>query len=98
MSKDLSKAELVRLSWLTELRRQGDRKCVGPRNGKGGVCALELLSEITGIPGHVEAARSVGITTHPRDAWNIACRNDGHDGYHQHTFAEIADVVEGWFK
>lgn len=111
MTKTLDKTDLVRLAWLTELRRQGDRQCTGADFPKGKVCALGLLAEIVGFE-WVD-------TLEPEDYGPLGCfaglswdqtqdvwkRNDGVNPdemrpvpYHKHTFAEIADVVEGWFK
>jgi len=103
MTKTLDKVELVRLAWLTELRRQGHRQCVWMEHTDDKqVCALQLLSEIcppdeAGRRRHWgDVAQLAGLTLdQERDVYR---RNDGARGYHKHTFAEIADVVEGWFK
>lgn len=103
MSRELTKQELVRLSWLTELRRQGDRQCEGIGNGKT-VCALALLHEVAvgrfaPYPFPYDAvASAAGLTG--QQAWLVAMMNDGcpFPSIRQHTFSEIADVVEGWFR
>src|SRR5262245_17142629 len=51
MTRTLDKTELVRLSWLTELRRQGDRQCEGDYFRGTNVCALGLLAEVAGYNG-----------------------------------------------
>jgi len=103
MSTPLSSQELVRLSWLTELRRQGHRQCVGSSKPGGKVCALMLLSEIAGchpsLPWyHPDIAGAAGLSMH--QAGRVAAMNDGMTLTNpvSKTFAEIADVVEGWFK
>jgi len=99
MTKPLSSQELVRLSWLTELRRQGHRQCtgVGARSG-GMVCALKLLSEVAGTRSWFsrETSEAAGLTN--GQAVRVIRMNDGSENHRRHTFAEIADVVEGWFK
>jgi hypothetical protein len=101
-----TKEEIVRLAWTTELRRQGHRKCEHEFDDGGGlVCALGLLREVSGMP-HAEAeavqwndVNYVGAlagldAAQSRDS---AYLNDG-VSTRKHTFSEIADVVEGWFK
>ncbi len=107
MTKTLDKTELVRLAWLTELRRQGHRKCewADVKRGKG-ICALQLLAELCPKEedGNVrhwgDVGRYAGLSYEQQT--EVYCRNDGVSDrgttYHKHTFAEIADVVEGWFK
>lgn len=106
MTKTLDKTELVRQAWLTELRRQGHRQCHGVGVGKQ-VCALQLLTEIadpdgkinggsTSRWGHPQIARAAGLNFGQLTA--VYQMNDGFCPYNKHTFAEIADVVEGWFK
>ncbi len=104
MSKTLTKEELVRANWLVELRRQGHRQCVGARNEYGNVCALELLSEQLGVEDHCKAAILAGLSF--RQMATVGNLNDGvsfdrtktrvHNRVH--TFAEIADIIEEWFK
>lgn len=108
MSKELTKQELVRLSWLTELRRQGDRQCIGVYDCDGQVCALGLLVEIAGTDAELneyEVGALVGLNKHQSD-WVVSA-NDGvglevgnklQNPTRRHTFSEIADVVEGWFR
>ena len=95
MSTPQSKESLVRLSWLTELRRQGHRQCAGTYRKGEKVCALGLLAETMGADlawhqpdGWVEAATGL----HNWQALQVVALNDDH-----YTFAEIADVVAGWF-
>ena len=100
MSEPLSKTELVRAAWLVELRRQGGRQCadyycLSTRK----VCALGLLLEVASEddePDVWEAGALAGLDS--EQSQDVANRNDGALGYHKHSFAEIADVVEGWFK
>lgn len=110
MTKTLDKTELVRLAWLTELRRQGHRQCTGEYAQGTNVCALGLLLEVAGktvewAVKHDEARVGEFAGLSPRQARTVVCMNDGltnfnvgYGRYHKHTFAEIADVVEGWFK
>ena len=105
-----SKTELVRLAWIAALRQQGDRQCSEAFAETHGarVCALGLLIEVAGHdPSHPENLpfkwaddRDIGTLAGLTKAQSreIARRNDGGGKYHQHTFAEIADVVAGWFK
>lgn len=101
MSEQLTKEELIRLSWLTELRRQGERQCQDRfEDGKGGVCALGLLREVAGLTPTTtaESGRLAGLT--PGQSHLVAALNDGVPswGIPKRTFSEVADVVEGWFK
>lgn len=105
MSTTKTREQLVRLSWITELRRQGDRKCTGDMAWEGKVCALGLLAEVAGIrvrdddliPPYDLIGRAGGLSAAKvAKVWQM---NDG-DTYtetRQHTFAEIADVVAAWF-
>lgn len=113
--KQKTKEEIVRLSWLTELRRQGHRKCLGTYCDDTLVCALGLLGEIGGLTLQQlinktppEVGELAGLTE--MQAESVVARNDGSLGpehgesseedevwFDKHTFAEIADVVEGWF-
>ncbi len=112
MTKTLDKTELVRLAWLTDLRRQGHRQCTHSYAEDDNVCALGLLLEVAGKT--VEWAEGTcgidetaigelaGLTA--EQSVRVISMNDGcppstgKPPYHKHTFAEIADVVEGWFK
>lgn len=112
MSKELTKQELVRLSWLTELRRQGDRQCQGYYELGQTVCALGLLAEIANcVPDQMDddgdgciaaVGGLAGLTAMQSDY--VVAMNDGDVSItscvrlHHHTFSEIADVVEGWFR
>lgn len=102
MSETLDKQTLTRLAWLTELRRQGHRKCEGDFGDYltgGSVCAIGLLIEVADLGGwddEFDVGEAAGL-----ERWmvvQVVDRNDGDAPYHEHTFAEIADVVEGWFK
>ena len=99
MSEPIDKASLTRLSWITELRRQGHRQCHGSGAAAGGkVCAMELLREMLGLQdlaSYEAVGVHAGIGSHVHKIINM---NDGRLGHRKHTFAEIADVVEGWFK
>ncbi len=108
MSEQLTKETLVRLSWLTELRRQGERKCVDVYVEGSLVCALGLLREVAiadprDWPDDVGEVGAFAGLSHEQSE-EVASRNDGAfklDGiemYHPHTLSEIADVVEGWFR
>jgi hypothetical protein len=101
---DISSPDVVRSRWIAELRRQGDRKCEGKLSDGHRVCALGLLSEVAGLRGY--AAKSWGAIAdagglNAMQMDHIWRMNDGNQIYsppiHKHTFAEIADVVEGWF-
>jgi hypothetical protein len=108
MSEQLTKAALIRMSWITELRRQGERQCHGSlRLGHSRVCAIGLLGEIADVPSALfykgcdyDIGAYAGLT--PSQVDGVTVRNDGGPWagkrWRQHTFAEIADVVEGWFK
>ena len=103
MSRDISTTEKVRLSWVTELRRQGHRQCTGPYDSLNGVCAVILLSEMierqTGerqLSPRAAAQDHAGLSDY--QVHQVICMNDGRLGFPKSTFSEIADVVEGWFK
>lgn len=111
MSKTLTKEELVRAAWLVELRRQGNRKCEGAYSRGTKVCALGLLAEVAKLdwedgsaPGMSAVGKLAGLTYYQSE--QVAARNDGTfislygrcTLLPKHTFAEIANVVEGWFK
>lgn len=103
MSTTKTKEELVRLSWITELRRQGDRQCYQAyRDDKMRVCALGLLREVA-LPADeidfMDDILDIGALAgldEPQSV-EITYRNDGDEGFRKHTFAEIADVIAGWF-
>lgn len=103
MSTTKSREELVRLAWLTELRRQGHRQGRNWGVGRGPgrkVCALQLLWEIAGRPKYCRAgfyhaiAARAGLDQH--QMWTVVRMNDGICGRTQ-SFSEIADVVASWF-
>ena len=111
MSKTLTKEELIRASWLTELRRQGKRQCVGMGGWTNKVCALQLLADVAGVEPGLDGLYKIGLTDIAEgyaglsnaQAWTVVAMNDGHPWRdipveRRHTFAEIADTVEGWFK
>lgn len=67
------------------------------------VCALGLLDETLGYPlkrGYLANDFALGKLAGLRGTQvsEVARRNDGTYGSHRHTFSEIADVVEGWFR
>lgn len=106
MTQPLDKTALVRASWLTELRRQGHRQCIESFEADDGrVCALGLLREIAVERDErhlsdwddIKAVGALAGLAISRSE-DVVCRNDGTQGHPSHTFAEIADVVEGWFK
>jgi hypothetical protein len=98
-------AELIRNRWIAKLRNSGHRQCVGPmEHGTGNVCAIMLLHDMVrrygGSP-RATARNYAGLSEHQID--EIIAMNDGiygRTGFRiaRRTFAEIADVVEGWFK
>jgi hypothetical protein len=99
-----SATQAVRERWIAELRRQGDRQCEGDLSRGNNVCALGLLAEVAGLSSsyqfYGDIADAAGLDGNQlEEVWR---RNDGCTVYtptfHKHTFAEIADVVEGWFK
>lgn len=104
MSKELSKEALVRMAWVTELRRQGHRKCIGAVFYDNKVCALGLLAEVVGIswslssPPYKELSKISGLSSD--QIVEIFIKNDSHtlnDSHSQNSFAQIADVIESWF-
>ena len=108
MAEQLDKQTMVRLAWLTELRRQGHRQCRGVQTGAwtGGdpntVCAMRLLADMTGREwGDLTQVGSwAGLSKSQVD--DVIYMNDGHrfcrPTGRKHTFREIADIVEAWFK
>ena len=101
---EVSKEELTRAKWLNALRQQGGRQCLGAHQGSNKVCAMVLLGEeiygrnfwMTYPFLNVEAAgAAAGLTSNQTDC--VIAMNDGLST-RVHTFAEIADEVEGWFK
>lgn len=104
MSVTKTKEELIRLSWLMELRRQGHRQN-NWRRGTGDHCALSLLWEMLGKPDQdlVSVAFQAGLSA--AQANEVMRINDGRVAFwlgdrragRQHTFSEIADVVAAWF-
>jgi hypothetical protein len=95
MATTKTKEELVRMNWLVELRRQGDRQChhYGSRE-EGKACAMQILSEIVCgdvCADYVESGYAAGLSV--SQMTKVTDIND--DGG---TFSEIADVVESWFS
>lgn len=107
MAKTKSKEDLIRLSWIAELRRQGDRQCKGNLHTGTRVCALGLLAEVCGLSpeeadkltrrgkGFGPIGAMAGLDGAQTDA--VWWMNDGRFGRRKHTFGEIADVVARWF-
>lgn len=90
--------------WIAALRSQGHRKCVGDLFIGNEVCALGLLAEVAGFSGadcYYDIGAAAGLNAEQVGAvWRL---NDGHQPANgpplpQHSFAEIADVIEGWFR
>ena len=107
MAKTLDKVELTRLAWLTALRAQGHRQCRETcATDSQQICAGHLLSsEILNQP-KLDIVMAMGMAGLSRkQGWEVISMNDGRgydcfrgDCFRRHTFAEIADVVEGWFS
>ena len=97
-----SSPDEIRARWIAELRRQGHRQCTGSYTDFGGrVCALGLLAEVAGHSfERGDWPDDIGDLAGLREDHSdkIVGMNDGKWEFHKHTFAEIADVVEGWFK
>lgn len=101
MSTQKTKEELIRLAWIAALRRSGDRQCEGELFNGTNVCAMGLLAEVTGMRRTAAAVvgrwgfnwlgRWAGLS--PDQTTTVWHANDD-----SHTFSEIADVIEGWFK
>lgn len=113
MAEQLNKQTLTRLAWITELRRQGHRQCrmeYAEDDGRNThVCALGLLAEVAGIhPSEMYAMHGSDIgALAGMKLWHcqkIVAMNDGErihgrrTKYRKHTFSEIADAIEAWFK
>lgn len=108
MTKPLSKTDLTRAAWLTELRRQGHRQCQDALRIGTRVCAIGLLGEVANAKerqfshGDDYGIGALAGLSHDQ-VEEVTKRNDGaYDTVRskhlpKHTFAEIADVVEGWF-
>ncbi len=101
MTEQLTKETLVRLAWLTELRRQGERQCHCTMFGlNGAVCALGLLAEVAGLSKRQtkkvkwthEIGKLAGLD------YGQTCEVWGENDEGGKTFGEIADLVGGWFK
>jgi hypothetical protein len=105
MTKPLTKEELIRSDWIVKLRSEGDRQCFGAGRRGNSVCALALLNEAAQINVEwfdIDNYRSAGLGL--EQAEEIIALNDGSWSemmlrtHRKHTFSEIADVVEGWFR
>ena len=91
MATTKTKEELVRMAWITALRQQGDRQCVGQADHRGGVCAMRLLADMGGRWTDLyEVGEGAGLSRYRTGA--VIRMNDRGT-----TFSEIADVVESWF-
>lgn len=91
MTEHLDKQTLTRLAWITELRRQGHRKCEGDYfdfndEGEQTVCALGLLIEVSGFrigrdphdePSMSEVGELAGLTEGQSEA--VWMMNDGYN-------------------
>lgn len=88
MSKELDKQTLIRLAWTTALRRSGDRD----------ICAMQLLKEITGSwrMTFTDVGALAGLNGD--QVYSVIYMFDGRMGYRKHSFAEIAGVIEDWFR
>jgi hypothetical protein len=95
----LTKKELIRTAWVTQLRCQGHRQCRDKFFGRGGkLCAIGLLVEVADPHHHhvehfdiEEFAQRAGLADF--QVCEIIGMND-EDGA---SFAEIADQIELWF-
>jgi hypothetical protein len=98
VARPLSKDDLIRRAWVTELRRQGHRQCRFEFFKGNKVCAMGLLVELTGAhygdpksPCTSDVMGLAGLTrVHVRTLMGM---ND--EG--KASFAEIADQIEEWF-
>lgn len=95
---------VLKAKWVAALRsgkhEQGHNQMI---DQNGGMCCLAVLRHVVDpedrcsrnnanqMPTH-ELLAEVGLAED--DAINLATRNDGNGGYHQHTFIEIADHIE----
>lgn len=99
MAQTKTKEELLRLSWLTQLRRQGHRQCRGQLgNARGEVCAFGLLNEMLNNKpcedGMTYSALGKLVGLSSSQSADIVGMNDRY----KRTFVEIADAVADWFK
>jgi hypothetical protein len=108
MATTKTKEELVRLAWITEMRRRPERQCHGVSRDGHQVCALILLADMTGggVPRYTKrpmrnaidyptiAARA-GLS--PEQSQLVIQLNDSGEGPAPLTFPEIADQIESWF-
>lgn len=103
MTKELDKTTLTRLAWLTELRRQGHRQCDGAYFKDNKACAIGLLGETAGLSQmdtvFFKSPEDVGELA-GLDGSQVAVVVSMNDGVSQrkHSFREIADTVESWFR
>lgn len=82
----------IKAKWVAALRsgeyRQAHEVMV---DTDGGMCCLAVLRHVVD-PEDRSSRDEVGLSND--DAVNLAVRNDGSEGYHMHTFPEIADHIE----
>src|SRR5262249_12102494 len=101
------KQTLTRLAWITELRRQGHRQCTNGLyfDDDMTACALAILGEVAGLTprqiSHREGSQ-IGALAGLKlwQSQHVVKLNDGGTDCQggKHTCAEIADVVEDWFR
>lgn len=115
MNTQKSKEELVRLAWISALRREGHRQCEGNLIEGAKVCAIGLLGLIAGIDfestetDEYDIGAVAGLSESQSE--DVIALNDGGSVSREDergrwyllrmpksTFAQIADVIEGWFK
>jgi hypothetical protein len=102
MLRSKSREELVRLAWLTKMRRHPELQCVGAWDGDK-MCAMALLGEMIGnfektscLDSHKVGA-AAGLTRAQVEA--VIDMNDRQNPLigHTYTFPMIADEIERWF-
>jgi hypothetical protein len=106
MSTHKTKEELTRLAWLAALRRQGERQCTAEYFNweTRQACAMGILIEVALPPQQWAHAEDEDVDSfgalaglNLEQCREVVALNDGNEGKRQHTFGEIADVVEAWF-
>ena len=82
MSQPKTPQELIRMAWLTELRRNPDRQAFGPGRAKDHkACAMVVLAEMLGFPkpcyseNYNDAGRRAGLSK--RQITQVIQMNDG---------------------
>ena len=95
----------TRNRWIAKLRREGHRQCYYTPIYVDGdithVCAMGLLAEVVGDQTYDFYKVGSAAELNKRQVDLIVALNDGRNSkthFRQHAFAEIADVIEGWFK